>query len=123
MPTTSQDTLREHAKAAHAAAEFFQQLARNADLPLTEQAFEERVRQFVTDLDKRLALSNAIVMAVLRDEPMPQSAFALWASPSVIWHWRNAKKNPLPTVELNGKIAIKPSDFFTALKLHGKASA
>lgn len=119
----TKEAVRAQAESLLQAAEFFQTLARRSELPLTPDEFDARVKAFYEQLDEKLALSNAIVMAVLRDEPMPQSVYSPWASSSMLWQWRAASEHPLPFSVFNGKVMIKPSDFFAALKHHGKASA
>jgi hypothetical protein len=114
---------KNHAAAIAKAAEFFSAAAKRGELPLTPEEFETRVTEFYRGLEAKLELSNALLLAVQLDQPCPQSLFAPWASTAAIWQWRKAEKNPLPAVSLNGKVCIKPSDFFAALKTHGKEAA
>lgn len=117
--STKSDT-KAHAQAVAKAAEYFTFLAKRGELPLTEAEFDARVKGFYEGLEARLELSNALLMAYLQDQPCPQALFRPWASAATIWQWRNTEKNPLPAVTLNGKVMIKPSDFFAALALHGE---
>lgn len=110
---------KEHARAITAAAEFFAAAAKRGELPLTEAEFEARVKEFYAKLEENVKLSNALLLAVLRDEPCPQVLFAPWASTHAIWQWRHATKDPMPAQMLNGKVMIRPSDFFAALRRHG----
>lgn len=112
---------RQHAAAIAKAASFIAELAQRNELPLTPAEFEERVSAFYRGLEQKLGASNALLLAIVADEPCPQSFFAPWASASVIWQWRSAENDPLPSVSLNGKVCIRPSDFFHALKTHGSA--
>lgn len=119
----SKREVKEHAAAAKKAADYFIELARRSELPLTEREFEERVGEFFKQLDTRLGEANALVFAALEDRPMPQSFFAPWASKSAIRTWRLAKNSPLKCETMNGQIMIRPSEFFRALELHGRAAA
>lgn len=110
-----------HALAIERAAVFFAAAAKRGELPLTPDEFEERVKEFFTGLETKLGLSNALMMAAWEDRPVPQACYKAWASAPVVYTWRHAEKNPLPVVTLNGKIMIKPSDFFAALRTHGRS--
>lgn len=109
----------DHAKAVQRAADYFAQLARGGELPFTPAGLERRAKEFFNRMDEKLGASNALALAALHDLPCPQSLFAPWASPSVIWQWRRAKVDPLPVEILNGKVMLKPSAFFAALRQHG----
>jgi hypothetical protein len=85
-----------HAKAIGTAAEFFAALAKRGQLPLTEGEFSDRVNEFYRRLEAKLKLSNALLLAILSDQPCPQGLFAPWASTGAIAIWRKAEKNPLP---------------------------
>lgn len=119
----SKREVKEHAAAAKKAADYFLDLARRSELPMSPVEFDERVRQFFTQLDARLGEANALALAALEDRPVPQSFFAAWASKTTIWRWRSAKNQPLKCEDINGQIMIRPSDFFRALELHGRAAA
>jgi hypothetical protein len=112
---------KRHAAALTQAADYVAELARRSELPLTPAEFDERVEAFYAQLDAKIAVSQALVLAVLADEPCPQDLFSAWASESVIKTWRRAEKNPLQVERLNRKIMIRPSAFFAALREHGKA--
>jgi hypothetical protein len=116
---TSKAKTREHAETLIRAGEYFQILARRGELPMTPAEFEERVKQFFDTLQDKVEAANALAYAALADKPVPLAFFAPWASTSTIWWWRKAKTDPLPVVTLNGKLCVKPSDFFKALEKHG----
>lgn len=120
MATTAQLT-KEHAKAAERAGEYFAMLAKAGELPFTPDDFAARVKAFYAELDKRQEAANALVLAALQDQPCPCALFKPWASWDAIRNWSRKETDPLPTELLNGKLCIKPSDFFRAFKLHGKA--
>lgn len=67
-------------------------------------------------LKKNQEAANALVLAVLADEPCPVSLFRPWASYAQIRLWSMSEKKPLSTVKLNGKLCVKPTDFFRALR-------
>lgn len=118
---TSKQLTKEHAAAAERAASYFALLAKSGELPLTPDDFAARVKEFYGELDKRQAQANALVLAALQDQPCPCSLYRAWASWDVINQWSKKSVDPLPTELLNGKLCIKPSDFFRAFKTHGKA--
>jgi hypothetical protein len=118
MPDKAQ--AKDHAHAMEQAADFIRELARRNELPLTEKEFNERVEAFYASLKKQLSAANALLLAVIKDEPCPQSLFEPWASAPTIWQWRTADAHPLQSECLNGKVMIRPSAFFAALKFHGK---
>lgn len=111
---------KSHAHAIAQAAAFFADAAKRGELPMTEGEFAARVKEFYAKLEAKLELSHALLLAVLSDEPCPQQLFAPWASTTTIYEWRRAAKDPLPVAILNGRVCIKPRDFFAALKRHGE---
>lgn len=88
------------------------------EIPPTRAEFDAAVFE-MRELRTEYLEMRALLMAYLEDEPCPQQMFTAWASTPRIRDWRNAETDPLPTVELNGKVCIRPSDFFAALKRHG----
>ena len=122
MATTAQIT-KGHARAAQAAAEYFALLARAGELPITPDNFNERVKAFFFELNERHESATALVLGVLEDQPCPCALFKPWASYPTIRLWAmRPGADRLPTQLLNGKLCIRPSDFFAAFKLHGKAA-
>jgi hypothetical protein len=91
------------------------------EIPPTRAEFDAAVFE-MRELRIEYLGMRALLMAYLEDEPCPQQMFSVWASRPRILEWRNAEKDPLPAVELNGKICVRPSDFFAALKRHGVSS-
>lgn len=117
---TSLQLTKEHAKAAERAGEYFAMLAKCGELPITLDDFEARVKKFYAELDERQAQANALIFAALQDQPCPCALFKPWASWDTISAWSKKETDPLKTELLNGKLCLRPSDFFAALKRHGK---
>lgn len=119
---TARDT-KEHARNAAKAAEFFVGLAKAGQLPVTSEDFRERVEEFFAKLDERQGVANALVLGAIKDEPCPVSLFKPWASYDQIRLWsKRDDADRLETEVLNGKLCVKPSAFFTALKKLGRAA-
>lgn len=125
MATPAQSLTRQHARATEQAAAYFRDLAKSGELPLTPADLEAAVKKFQTELKRSEKATNAFLAAYLKDEPLPQSYFEAWASVETMYRWRMlpADQAPLVTETLNGKVCIKPTEFFRALKLHGRAKA
>lgn len=117
---TSLQLTKEHAKAAERAAEYFSLLAKCGELPITPDGLTEHARAFFKKLDAREEQCVALALAALADQPCPCSLFRPWASWDVINAWSKKETDPLKTELLNGKLCLRPSDFFAALKRHGK---
>jgi len=109
-----------HAAAMERAADYFAAAARRGDLAVSPKEFDARLKAFFESLHTRLDASNALVLAVLEDQPCPLDFFKAWASPGQIWLWRRAENDPLPSITRNRKVLVKPRDFFRALDVHGK---
>jgi hypothetical protein len=107
-------------RAIAAAHSYLEAISKGEHIPLTPADLRQAIDDFKAVLKKHELRTNAWVLAVVQDQPCPQSLYAPWASVPQIWYWRKAEKDPLPTVELNGKVCIKPTDFFRALAVHGK---
>lgn len=120
MATTKQLT-QEHARAAERAADYFAMLAKCGELPITPDGLTEHARAFFKKLDAREEQCVALVLAALEDQPCPCALFKPWASWDTITAWSKKSVDPLPTQLLNGKLCVVPSQFFAALKRHGKA--
>lgn len=81
----------------------------------------DRFEHALADLRHEREWSHAMVLAVIADEPVPVSLFRPWACRATIWRWSTqVEKDRMPTELLNGKTCVRPSDFFAALKLHGR---
>lgn len=102
------------------AEQFISELQEGAKIPVTPDDLKRGIEEFSATLKKNQDAANALVLAVLADEPCPVSLFRPWASYAQIRLWAMRDKKPLPTQKLNGKLCVKPTDFFRALREHGK---
>lgn len=121
MPAPAQSKAQRVLRQLEEAREFIEEIVTAQALPVTRDELAAEVDLFRDALRNGHKASAALIMAVLDDQPIPQTAYAAWASKTVIYAWRKAETNPLPAVELNGQVCVKPSDFFKALREHGRA--
>jgi hypothetical protein len=94
----------------------------SADVQITRKEFDAAVAE-VRKVAKDALRWQAFSLAVLEDEPCPVSLFKPWASYAQIrlWSMRPKDQAPLRTQLLNGKLCVVPTEFFSALKRHGRA--
>lgn len=111
-------------EAIEQAQDYLRTLAAGAEIPVTPADLRQAVEDFRDVLLTNQAAANALVLAVLADEPCPVSLFRPWASYAQIRLWsKRPGADRLPTLILNGKLCAKPSHFFAALKTLGVRAA
>lgn len=126
MANATQDKQREARAALEAlrtAERYLAALARTGEIPTTPADLAQAIEQFKSTLTANQASANALVLAVLNNEPCPVSLFKPWASYAQIrlWSLRN-DEHRLPAEVLNGKLTVRPVDFFRVLKALGKSA-
>ena len=125
MSTATEEKKREARSALEAirtAERYLAALARSGEIPTTPEDLAHAVAEFKGALSANQAAANALVLAVLNNEPCPVSLFKPWASYAQIRLWSmRTDEHKLTTELLNGKLTVRPVDFFRALKALGRA--
>ena len=124
MATATQEKRGEARSALEAirtAERYLAAIARTGEIPTTPEDLAQAVAEFRGALSANQAAANALVLAVLNNEPCPVSLFKPWASYAQIrlWSMRD-DEHRLTTELLNGKLTVRPVDFFRVLKALGK---
>ena len=116
---------RKHAYAVAEAARHFQQLAASGEMPLTPAELQAALGKMAARVESCVEQLPAMELAAKLDAPLPVACYRPWASYAVVRLWAMRKdEDQLPTALLNGKLCVKPSDFFRALaKLGRRAKA
>jgi hypothetical protein len=121
MTVAAQKRVKDALKSIEDAQRYLASLAKGADIPMTPEDLAKAVETFRAALTENQAAANALVLAVLGDEPCPVSLFKPWASYAQIRLWSKRETDRLETEVLNGKLCVKPTAFFATLKKLGKA--
>jgi len=105
------------------AERFLEEITRfGAEIQLTRQEFDALVAE-LRAMRKELLGWQVLAVSLLENEFVPVRVFKPWASYSQIHIWSKlpADQSPIETRLLNKKSCCRPSDFFAALKRHGRA--
>ncbi|GEM_PF-3969859 len=124
MPARTQSRdVKNALRSLEVAHDYLVTLTKGAEIPITPKDLHKAVDEFHEILVSNQAAANALVVAVLGDEPCPVSLFKPWASYGQIRLWsKRTDGDRLVTEILNGKTCVRPSAFFVALKTLGKAA-
>jgi hypothetical protein len=121
MSSKAQRDAREALRQLDTTRKYLEALAAGADIPVTPDDLRQAIKDFRATLVTNQDASNAMVLAVLQDEPCPVSLFKPWASYAQIRLWsKRTDDDRLETELLNGKLCVRPRAFFAALKKLGK---